>query len=300
MRLTRLLALAATLVAPLAFSQPFNGAGRYQIRNIETQKPLDLSGDRLIQNSPNNSRSQVWDIQQAAPDYWYIRNGTSGCGLEFDQDRNGSPVRCTNSGNPNQQWRLEPVGNGAFLIISRFRKPLDLPDGSRRDGVPLQIYDRNAEGNQRFLVERVAGETGRIGGIDRGRDSDRVPPQAVQIPQRDRDRPAGDGPRGTYFDNRDQMWKVRGDGVCFYRQPDFRGEAICARAGEDLPDVGREGGGVFLSMKLFGNARGVEVFERAAFRGGVVRLGRDEANLRRIRAGWAGSVGEAIGSFRVN
>ncbi len=300
MRLTRLLALtaltSAMTVAPFAFSQPFNGPGRYQIRNIETQKPLDLSGDRLIQNSPNNSRSQVWDIQQAAPDYWYIRNGASGCGLEFDQDRNSSPVHCTNSGNPNQQWRLEPVGNGAFLIISRFRKPLDLPDGSRRDGVPLQIYDRNAEGNQRFLVERVGGDVGRGGG-DRPRE-----PEVVRVPERDRDRdrPVGDGPRGAYFDNRDQMWKVRGDGVCFYRDTDFRGEALCARAGEDLPDVRREGGGVFLSMKLFGSARGVEVFERAAFRGGVIRLGRDEANLRRIRAGWAGSVGEAIGSFRVN
>jgi hypothetical protein len=304
MRLTRLLALTATIVAPLAFAQgSFNGPGRYQIRNIETQKPLDLSGDRLIQNSPNNSRSQVWDIQQAAPDYWYIRNGASGCGLEFDQDRNGSPVRCTNSGNPNQQWRLEPVGNGAFLIISRFRKPLDLPDGSRRDGVPLQIYDRNAEGNQRFFVERAGGDIGRIGPVDRGGQSERVrEPEIVRVPERDRgrDRPAGDGPRGTYYDDRDQMWKVRGDGVCFYRDTDFRGEALCARSGEDLADVRREGGGVFLSMKLFGAARGVEVFERAAFRGQVIRLGRDESNLRRIRAGWAGSVGEAIGSFRVN
>jgi hypothetical protein len=269
----------------------FNGPGRYQIRNVESQKPLDLSGNRLIQNSPNNSRSQVWDIQQAAPDYWYVRNNATGCALEMTQDRNSAPVVCPpfNTNQPNQQWRFEPVGGGAFLIISRFRKPLDLPDGSRRDGVPLQIYDRNSEGNQRFFVERVGGDSGRppVVSGDRGRGPDR-------------DRPVGGGPRGTYFDNRDQMWKVQGDGVCFYRQPDFRGEALCARAGEDLADVRREGGGQFLSMKLFGNARGVEVFERAAFRGQVIRLGRDESNLRRIRAGWSGSVGDAIGSFRVN
>src|SRR5580692_11747026 len=115
MRLTRLLTLTAML-APLTFSQGgFNGPGRYQIRNVESQKPLDLSGDRLIQNSSNNSRSQVWDIQQAAPDYWYIRNGATGCALEFTQDRNSAPVVCPpfNTNQPNQQWRLESVGNGA-------------------------------------------------------------------------------------------------------------------------------------------------------------------------------------------
>jgi hypothetical protein len=294
MRLTRRLILTAATLAPFVFSQGgFNGPGRYQIRNVETQKPLDLSGDRLIQNSPSNSRSQVWDIQQAAPDYWYIRNGATGCALEMSQDRNNAPVVCPpfNTNQPNQQWRLEPTRDGSFMIISRFRKPLDLPDGSRRDGVPLQIYDRNGEGNQRFLVQRVGGDIGRGpgGGDDRDRNRDR-----------DRDRPVGAGPRGSYYDERDQMWKVQGDGVCFYRQTDFRGEALCARAGEDLADVVREGGGVFLSMKLFGRVRGVEVFERAAFRGGVIRMDRDEANLRRIRAGWSGSVGDAIGSFRVN
>ena len=88
--------------------------------------------------------------------------------------------------------------------------------------------------------------------------------------------------------------------------PQLEPPVVRARLGEsldpaeDLADVRREGGGQFLSMKLFGNARGVEVFERAAFRGQLVRLGRDESNLRRIRAGWSGSVGDAIGSFRVN
>ena len=46
MRLTRLLAFTA-LLAPLTFAQEgFNGPGRYQIRNVQAQKPLDLRGDR--------------------------------------------------------------------------------------------------------------------------------------------------------------------------------------------------------------------------------------------------------------
>jgi hypothetical protein len=286
MRMTRLFALAAITLAPLVLAQPFNGPGRYQIRNVETQKPLDINGDRLIQNSPNGSRSQVWEFQQAGPEVFYIRNQANGCSLEMTQDRNSAPVICPpwRDGNPSQHWRIEPSRNGSFLIISRFRKPLDLPGGSGRDGVPLQIYDRNAEGNQRFFIERVGGG----GGGDRGGDRDR---------DRDRDRR---GPRGAYFDNRDQIWKVEGDGVCFYRDTDFRGEALCARGGEDLPDVRREGGGVFLSMKLFGHVRSVEIFEREAFRGGVVRLDRDFANLRRVPAAWTRSVSDAIGSFRVN
>jgi hypothetical protein len=281
----RLLALTAMTLTPLTqvvFAQGFNGPGRYQIRNVETLKPLDLNGDRLIQNSANNSRTQIWEFQQAGPDVFYIRNGANGCSLEMTQDRNGAPVICPpwKDGNPSQHWRIEPLRDG-YLIISRFRKPLDTPGGSRRDGEPLQIYDRNGEGNQRFIIERVA-----LGGDDRDRDRGR-----------DTDRR---GPHGAYFDRRDQLWKVDGDGVCFYRATDFRGEALCAHAGEDLPDVRREGGGVFLSMKLFGRARTVEIFEREAFRGRVVRLGRDEANLRRIRADWSESVADAIGSFRIN
>ena len=280
-----LVALSVVTFTPAIFGQPFKGPGRYVIRNVETQKPLDINGDRLIQNSPNGSRSQVWDFQQAGPDVFYIRNGANGCSLEMTQDRNSAPVVCPpwRDGNPSQHWRIEPSRNGSFLIISRFRKPLDLPGGSGRDGVPLQIYDRNAEGNQRFFIERVSGGGG--GGPDRDRDRDR-----------------GDkrGPRGAYFDNRDQIWKVEGDGVCFYRDTDFRGEALCARGGEDLPDVRREGGGIFLSMKLFGRARSVEVFEREAFRGGVLRLDRDISNLRRVPTGWSRSASDSIGSFRVN
>src|SRR5258708_2662342 len=134
-------------------------------------------------------------MQQAGPDVFYIRNGATGCALQFTQDRNSAPVICPpwNGNEPNQHWRFEPVGGGALLISSAFRNPLALPDGARRDGVPLQIYDRNGEGNQRFLVERVGG--GPVS-VDRGRE-----PEIVRVPDRDRDRDRGrdrpEGPRGT-------------------------------------------------------------------------------------------------------
>src|SRR6185295_18677982 len=96
------LALAVLTLAPLFAQGGFNGAGRYVIRNIETQKPLDVAGDRVVQNSPNNSNSQIWNLQPAGPDVFYVRNAATGCAWEFAQDRNSSPVLCTNKNNPNQ------------------------------------------------------------------------------------------------------------------------------------------------------------------------------------------------------
>jgi hypothetical protein len=268
----------------------FQGPGRYQIRNVETQKPFDLAGDRLIQNGPTNSPSQSWDIQPAGPDVFYIRNAATGCALEFAQDRNGSPILCTRNNNPNQHWRFEEVGGGSALIISRFRKPIDIPDGTRRDGTVLQIYDRNGDGNQRFVFARVGIAPG---GFSQDRREDRRDPDRFNPP-------GGFDSRGRYFDERDRMWKLRGDGVCFYRESDFRGEALCARSGEDIADVRRESPGMFLSLKFFGRARDVEIYERGAFRGEVLRLSRDESNLRRVRSPRGGSISEDIGSFRAN
>jgi hypothetical protein len=264
----------------------FEGQGRYVIRNVQSGLALDLRGNELIQNGERNVPTQVWEIRPTDPGVFLMTNEAERCSLEFDQDRNGSPVHCTNNHNPNQYWRFEGAGNGA-LIISRFRKPLDVPDGTNREGIRLQIYDRNGDSNQRFVFQRVAGG---FGGVERGREGDR-----------DRGREGergGVGERGQYFDNRDQMWKIEGDGICFYRAAEFRGEAVCARSGENIDNI--RAGGAFLSLKFFGRARDIAIFERPGFRGGSLRLSRDEPNLRRVRAEWGGSVSDAIGSFRVN
>src|SRR5215831_4198402 len=186
--------LTALTLTPIFAQGGFQGPGRYQIRNVETQKPFDLAGDRLIQNATTGSPSESWDIEPAGLDVFYIRNAVTGCALEFAQDRNGSPILCTSNSNPNpnQRWRLEGANNGTALIISRFRKPIDVPDGTRREGALLQIYDRNGDGNQRFLFARV-------GIAPKGLSQDR--PQD----RRDVDRftpPGGFDSRGRYYDER--------------------------------------------------------------------------------------------------
>jgi len=293
MRHLPVLVLATAGLSSVFAQGGFDGPGRYVIRNAQSGMVLDLGGNQLIQNGARNVPSQFWDITPTDPGVFLITNAAGRCSLEFDQDKNSSPIHCTNNNNPNQYWRFEGAGNGT-LIISRFRKPIDVPDGSNREGIRLQIYDRNGDSNQRFTLQRVAG--GFVGGLPSGPSADRDRDRAPE--RRDRDRENAAAPGGQYFDNRDQMWKLQGDGVCFYRAEEFRGEAVCARSGENVDNI--RAGGMFLSVKFFGRSRDVSIFQRGEYRGGSVRLSRDEPNLRRVRADWGGSLSDAIGSFRVN
>jgi hypothetical protein len=275
--------------ATLALGQGgFNGPGIYEITNLKSGLVLDIDQrDRvtLVQSPPRGTPGQQWDISPAAPGYYLIRNVATRRALEFTQDRNSAAVVAqTTEGNPNQSWQIQAGKDGNAMLISRFGKALDVPDGSNRDGVRLQIYDRNGDSNQRFTLRRVGG------GAPDNRDGDRRGD--------DRGRPDR---TGRFYDDKDRMWKLAGDGVCFYRDRDFRGDAVCIRAGEDMPDVAREGGDVFRSVKFFGRVRQVQIFERAAFRGGDMRINNDTSDLARVP--WlvpGGAPGVHIGSFRVN
>src|SRR5579863_792727 len=150
------------LTASLAWGQGgFDGPGTYEIRNLKSGLVLDLDpGDRvtLVQFSPRGTPSQQWAISNAAPGYYFIRNVATGRALEFTQDRNSTPVVAqTTAENPNQSWRFEAGKDGNAMLVSRFGKALDVPDGASRDGLRLQIYDRNGDSNQRFTLRRVGG-----------------------------------------------------------------------------------------------------------------------------------------------
>ncbi len=284
------------LTASLAFGQGgFDGPGIYEIKNLKSGQALDLDPrDKvtLVQFPPRGTPSQQWAVSNAAPGYFFIRNVSTGRALEFTQDRNSTPLVCqTTAENPNQSWRFEAGKDGNAMLIARFGKAIDVPDGASRDGLRLQIYDRNGDSNQRFTLRRVGGFAPPISDV-RGRDGDRREDHGD-----DRGRPDRNG---RYFDDRDRMWKLAGDGVCFYRERDFHGDAVCARAGEDMPDVSREGGGVFLSVKFFGRARQVQIFDRAAFRGGDSRINGDASDLARLPWPGGGRLNEHLGSFRVN
>ena len=52
----------------------------------------------------------------------------------------------------------------AVSIAAVYGRALDVPDGTHRNGVQVQTYDRNGDGNQRFFLRpvNVRGDSRRI------------------------------------------------------------------------------------------------------------------------------------------
>ncbi len=104
---------------------------------------------------------------------------------------------------------------------------------------------------------------------------------------------------GRYFDERDRTWRLEGDGVCFYTDRDFRGDAFCSRVGEDRATIGRVLSSSYQSMRLFGRAREVEAFDQEDYRGASARLTREERDLGAVRTSRGDSMAGRVQSFRV-
>ena len=111
------------------------------------------------------------------------------------------------------------------------------------------------------------------------------------------DRNPGRGP-GRLPDRGTGGGRQDGDGVCFYRERDYRGEAFCARAGEDVNNVGPQWNDRFRSVKFMGRARSVEIYLDENYRGAGERLSRDEPDLSRVVRNGV-NFDRAITSFRV-
>lgn len=263
--------------AALLAQGSFRGPGRYEIYSPLSRKVLDMDrNDRrtVIQFESRRTDNQTWDVIDAGGGYYYIRNAMNGYALAVQDDRNSTPLVAEPfNESPRQQWRFESGENTTAILVNRNGKAVDIPYGSTKDGTKINSYDRNREENQRWQF-RAAG----FGGGNRydsapGRGGSRYDaPSAPVRGQRDGD--------GVYFDERDRMYKMDGDGVCFYRERDFRGEAVCGtvRSGRrrwnaPFTEIG--------SVKFFGRATGVQVFDREEFRGNSVEITGDERNFIR-------------------
>jgi hypothetical protein len=104
---------------------------------------------------------------------------------------------------------------------------------------------------------------------------------------------------GRYFDQADRTWRLDGNGVCFYLERDFRGDAFCSRLGDNRPNMGRVVTGTHQSFRIFGNVREVEVFDQEDFRGSSARLTRDERDLSRVRNSRGDTLAGRVQSFRM-
>jgi len=268
-----MLAIAAAMPCGVWAQGGFNGPGRYEITNVRSGKVIDLDRNNqtgVIQFSSRNTDNQQWDIVPAGQGYFFFRNAMNGKALEASDMRNSSPVLgMPFTGGPNQQWRIMPAADGNALITNRLGKTLDIPNGQVRDGARVQIYDANGEANQRFVFRRIGGMRG--GPAGRPADDD------------DWDRDHRWERYYGRFDEREHSWGMSGDGVCFYRQPGFRGRAFCVARGDEVRRMPDQFGDRFHSLKFFGRVRGVAVFGEEQFGGQRMRFDHDQPDLRGLR-----------------
>jgi hypothetical protein len=162
-----IIALAATQVA---FAQGgFNGPGRYQIINLKSNRAIsvDRDGRTVVQLSPRGDNSE-WIVEPGPAGSWFFRIAMNGRALQITSNDKSTTLAVGRfePENPGQQWRIEPGKDGNPMLTTVANgKVIDIPDGSSREGVRPQIYDRNGDSNQRFMFRRV--------NEDRGRERDR-------------------------------------------------------------------------------------------------------------------------------
>lgn len=102
-----------------------------------------------------------------------------------------------------------------------------------------------------------------------------------------------------YRGGRDQD-SHRADRVCVYEHANYQGRSECWGAGEDVPDLERQGWNDRISsIRIFGRTR-VAIFEHVDFQGRRLVLGRDLPDLNRIDADGRSSWNDRISSLRVS
>jgi len=184
------------LSGPLLAQGGFDGPGRYEITNLKSGRTLTVDRrdqSSVLQFGAREGDDQIWDIRPGPDGFFFLRNGMNGYALDAGGGGRSEPVRAVPfNGGGSQQWRIQPGKDGNPLIISRMGRTLDVPNGSSRDGVRLQVYDQNGDSNQRFIFRRVAGrdwdwdrerdrDRDQDRGQDRGRDADRGRGQGASI-----------------------------------------------------------------------------------------------------------------------
>jgi hypothetical protein len=187
------IAAASIVLSAQPFSQPFsrdewgrggNGYGRsdsrranagdlYEIVNVKNGKVVDLDrrdGRTVIQFEPRGTRNQLWEVRSTGGGRYLIVNSMNGAALAEMGPRRSTPVGAFPAGRrtqPAQEWRIESYRDGSVMLISFSGKALDIPNGTHRDGVQVQTYDRNGDGNQRFFLRPVSARGARDDGFRR-------------------------------------------------------------------------------------------------------------------------------------
>ena len=164
MRISKIVLTALFLSAISVFSamaQTINvQPGRYEIEIPLTGKVLDLRQEdmRTIQQYYRGDvKNQQWDIISAGGNNYYIRSVDNGSYLGVMGNREGSRVIATNNPRGNT-WRFVQLRNGNLMIVHSSGMALDLTNGSRQDGAPIQLWSQARNTHQQFKLDRVYDE----------------------------------------------------------------------------------------------------------------------------------------------
>jgi Ricin-type beta-trefoil lectin domain-like len=160
----------------------YRGPGRYEIAVAASDKLLSMderSQRTVLQWSATHGNNQRWDIEDAGDGYVYIRSAENGLAMDIeDRDvRNGSHVVVSRPGRVDSQlWRITQVDDDRVNIISRVGWTLNVPKGSRDNGVQMDVWtlrDGGANGDQRFRLIWIGGPAGMpFGNRSEGHDRD--------------------------------------------------------------------------------------------------------------------------------
>lgn len=153
---------APTLARAPNPQNPYAGPGRYEIENVASGKVLELSSRdaRAVQQWPRAHRkSQQWVIEDAGNGYVSIKSAVNGLALDVEGGRAKDGARVIVSSptaGDSQLWKIEHGGEGLVRFTSRLGKALDLPHGSRNDGVQYETWDTASQDNQRFRLAWIS------------------------------------------------------------------------------------------------------------------------------------------------
>jgi Ricin-type beta-trefoil lectin domain-like len=151
---------AGLLVAVLALAEiGFRGPGLYEIMNKKSARMMALDPDRssVIQIASRSKEDQRWIVEPAPGGAFFIRSAVNGYALQITNNAKSAPVICARfDGSPSQQWRMEPASDGnPFIVSVAGGRALDIPNGSNKEGLRIQIYDRDGDSNQQFVFNFI-------------------------------------------------------------------------------------------------------------------------------------------------
>ena len=152
--------VAGILVAALAFAEiGFRGPGLYEIMNKKSTRMMavDKDGSTVIQIVSRSQENQRWVVEPAPAGAFFIRSAVNGRALQITNNAKSAPVVCARfDGSPAQQWRMESASDGnPFIVSVAGGRALDIPNGSNKEGLRVQIYDRDGDSNQQFVFNFI-------------------------------------------------------------------------------------------------------------------------------------------------